>query len=209
MASAGNPGCSATPTSGPGPPPPSACRRTPRSPGRPSAPRRGCRASDQRYSSVTISLSVSFCASSRAGRPPGFCTRPRMLLPLMKCSACSMFELLSRSHSQASMRCGLPNSLQESVFDVGVGQLGGAEAGRRAAEVLRHAGRLDQRIQQRLGRHAARDGVREVLLVVLVRRRRRAGALIGRRGDDLPHQMADVELVLDEVLGQARRAGPG
>ena len=53
--------------------------------------------------------------SSSAGRAAGFCTRPRMLLPLMKCSACSMFEPLSRSHSQASIRCGLPNRLQEGA----------------------------------------------------------------------------------------------
>src|ERR1019366_7685652 len=63
----------------------------------------------------------------------------------------------------------LAEQFKEVAVDVTIGQLRGAEAGRGTAEVLGHAGCLDERIEQRLGWDAAGDGAGEVQFVVAVR----------------------------------------
>ena len=60
-----------------------------------------------------------------------------------------------------------------------------------------------QRIIERLRRQAPRGGVGVVCLIVFIPTIRRDGKLIGARLANRPHQLADVEVGGDEVLGQA------
>src|SRR5262249_48277183 len=71
-----------------------------------TSPAFGSRDSVARYSSLRISLSANFFASSLPTRLVGARNLSLTVGPLMSCRACARLLSLSRSHSQASSRAG-------------------------------------------------------------------------------------------------------
>ena len=83
-----------------------------------------------------------------------------------------------------------------------VRQVHGPRPGGDAAEVGLRSGRLVHRIEEHLGNQAPGVVPGEVLLIVLVGRRRLGRQLIDPAIQDGADHVLDVELVLDEVLGE-------
>src|SRR5439155_10324456 len=86
----------------------------------------------------------------------------------------------------------LAKRLQENVVHLAIRQLRGSCAQGQPGEFLRQIGRRTNRIEQLLGRQQARDGVREVFVIVLVEVVGLGTQLIRPRVQDHAQQVLDV-----------------